>query len=41
MKIAVTAASGKLGAEIVKACVAMTSKDDVVALARTPVRAKG
>lgn len=39
MKIAITAASGKLGGEIVKATVALTTKDDVIALARTPERA--
>ncbi|PSW13342.1 NAD(P)-dependent oxidoreductase [Photobacterium rosenbergii] len=40
MKIAVTAASGQLGAAIVKATVELTSKDDVIALARTPDKAK-
>lgn len=39
MKIAVTAASGQLGAEIVKATVELLSNDDVVALARTPEKA--
>lgn len=41
MKIAVTAASGKLGSAIVEATVKLTSKDQVVALARTPTRALG
>ena len=40
MKIAVTAASGQLGAAIVKATVQLTSKDDVIALARTPEKAE-
>jgi NAD(P)H dehydrogenase (quinone) len=40
MKIAVTAASGQLGAAIVKATVALTSKQDVIALARSPEKAK-
>lgn len=39
MKIAVTAASGQLGSSIVKACVALTSKDNVIGLARTPSKA--
>ena len=41
MKIAVTAASGHLGKEIVKALIALHSKDDVIGLARTPENAKG
>ena len=41
MKIAVTAASGQLGAAIVKATVELTSKADVIALARTPEKAQG
>ncbi|MFA0087421.1 SDR family oxidoreductase [Vibrio sp. 10N.261.51.F12] len=41
MKIAVTAASGKLGSAIVEATVKLTSKDQVIALARTPERALG
>ena len=41
MKIAVTAASGKLGSAIVEATVKLTSTDQVVALARTPERALG
>lgn len=41
MKIAVTAASGKLGSAIVEATVKLTSRDQVVALARTPERALG
>ena len=36
MKIAVTAASGQLGKAIVKAAIDLTSKDDVIGLARTP-----
>ncbi|WP_163130770.1 SDR family oxidoreductase [Agarivorans sp. Alg241-V36] len=40
MKIAVTAASGQLGAAIVKATVALTSKQNVIALARSPEKAK-
>lgn len=40
MKIAITAASGHLGTEIVKATVALLSKDDVIGLARTPDKAK-
>ena len=39
MKIAITAASGKLGKEIVKATVSLLSKDDVIGLARTPEKA--
>lgn len=39
MKVAVTAASGKLGKEIVKATVSLLSKSDVIGLARTPERA--
>lgn len=41
MKIAITAASGQLGTEIVKATVALVSKDNVIGLARTPEKAKG
>ncbi|MGY5453051.1 SDR family oxidoreductase [Agarivorans sp. MS3-6] len=40
MKIAITAASGQLGAAIVKASVALMSKENVIALARTPDNAK-
>jgi len=40
MKIAVTAASGKLGKEIVKATIALLTKDNVIGLARTPDKAK-
>ena len=40
MKIAVTAASGHLGKEIVKALLAVIPKDDVIGLARTPDKAK-
>ena len=39
MKVAVTSASGKLGAEIVKACLELLPADDVIGLARTPERA--
>ncbi len=40
MKIAVTAASGQLGKEIVEATVSILTKDDVIGLARTPEKAK-
>ncbi|MDP8207862.1 MAG: SDR family oxidoreductase [Candidatus Electryonea clarkiae] len=40
MKIAVTAASGNLGAEIIKATVRLVGKDNVVGLARTPSKAE-
>ena len=40
MKIAITAASGQLGKEIVKATVALLSKENVIGLARTPDKAK-
>ncbi|USD61349.1 SDR family oxidoreductase [Vibrio sp. SCSIO 43140] len=40
MKIAVTAASGQLGAAIVKATVEVVSSENVVALARTPSKAE-
>jgi len=40
MKTAVTAASGHLGAEIVKAAVAVLSSLNVIGLARTPEKAK-
>lgn len=40
MKIAVTAASGKLGKEIVKATVALVGNENVIGLARTPEKAK-
>jgi len=40
MKIAITAASGRLGTEIVKATAALLSKEDVIGLARTPDKAK-
>ncbi len=40
MKIAITAASGHLGTEIVKATVALVSKENVIGLARTPDKAK-
>ena len=40
MKIAVTSASGKLGASIVKHLIKEIGKEHVVAIARTPERAK-
>lgn len=40
MKIAVTAASGQLGKEIVKSLLALLGKDDVIGLARTPSNAE-
>jgi len=40
MKIAITAASGQLGTEIMKATVALLSKENVIGLARTPEKAK-
>lgn len=40
MKIAVTAASGQLGTEIVKATMALTTKENVIGLARTPEKAE-
>jgi NAD(P)H dehydrogenase (quinone) len=40
MKIAVTAAGGKLGAEIVKATVSLIGKENVIGLARTPSKAE-
>lgn len=40
MKIAITAASGQLGSEIVKATVTLLSKENVIGLARTPDKAK-
>ena len=39
-RIAITAASGQLGSEIVKATIEAVGKDCVVALARTPARAE-
>jgi NAD(P)H dehydrogenase (quinone) len=39
-KIAVTAASGQLGSEIVKATVELVGKDCVIGLARTPAKAE-
>ena len=39
-KIAVTAASGSLGGEIVKACIEAVGKNNVVGLARTPAKAE-
>ena len=40
MKIAVTSASGQLGAAIVKTLIAEIGKDNVIAIARTPEKAK-
>lgn len=40
MKIAVTAANGKLGCAIIKQVVAFTSKDEVVAVVRNPQKAQ-
>ncbi|WP_166425556.1 SDR family oxidoreductase [Paraglaciecola sp. 20A4] len=40
MKIAITAASGHLGSEVVKATIALLKKEDVIGLARTPDKAK-
>lgn len=40
MKIAVTAASGNLGAAIIKAAIELLSKNKVIGLARTPEKAK-
>lgn len=40
MKIAITAASGQLGSEIVKASTALLSDSDVIGLARTPENAQ-
>ena len=40
MKIAVSAASGHLGTEIVKATVALQAKENVIGMARTPDKAK-
>lgn len=40
MKIAITAANGQLGTEIIKATVALLSKTDVIGLARTPAKAE-
>ncbi len=39
MKIAITAASGKLGEEIIKKTVSLASENDVIGLARTPEKA--
>ena len=36
IKIAVTAASGNLGAEIIKACIGLIGEENVIGLARTP-----
>ena len=40
MKIAVTAASGHLGGEIIKACIKLVGKENVMGLARTPSKAE-
>ncbi len=40
MKIAVTAASGQLGTEIIKATVALLARENVIGLARTPDKAR-
>lgn len=40
MKIAITAANGQLGSAIVEATSKLTSKENVIALARTPEKAK-
>ena len=39
MKIAITAASGQLGTEIVKATVVLLTRANVIGLARTPEKA--
>lgn len=41
MKIAVTAASGKLGNEIIKVLIPAIGRENVIGLARTPEKAKG
>lgn len=40
MKIAVTAASGQLGTAIIKATIALVTRENVIGLARTPNKAK-
>jgi len=40
LKIAITAASGQLGTEIVKATIDLLTKDNIIGLARTPDKAK-
>ncbi|MDC7246101.1 MAG: SDR family oxidoreductase [Sphaerochaetaceae bacterium] len=40
MKIAVTAASGKLGSEIIKATIPLAGKENIIGLARTPSKAQ-
>lgn len=40
MKVAVTAASGKLGAEIINALTEVMPKQDIIGLARTPKNAE-
>lgn len=39
MKIAVTAASGKLGSEIIRKLVALTGNDGIIGIVRTPKKA--
>jgi len=39
MKIAITAASGKLGSEIIKATIPLIGKENIIGLARTPSKA--
>ena len=40
MKIAVTAANGQLGGEIIKACIKLVGKENIIGLARTPSKAE-
>ncbi|MGB5533050.1 MAG: NAD(P)H-binding protein, partial [Acidimicrobiia bacterium] len=40
MKVAITAASGQLGTQVVKAVLALIPSQDIVGLARTPDKAK-
>ena len=40
MKIAITAASGQLGTEIIKATLALRPRENVIGLARTPEKAQ-
>ncbi len=40
MKIAITAANGQLGTEIIKATIALHARENVIGLARTPDKAK-
>ncbi len=41
MKIAVTAATGQLGGEIVKALITLIGKENVIGIARTPSKLSG